>query len=336
MTSKQNLLNILSGKTTERIPFIPAIYEHKAALINKTPSEVCRNSDLLFEALMAEYETYKPDLLTVGIDVYNIEPEALGSIIHYGSGIEAPTMDTPILSSKDISDLKIPDPEKDGRMPVILEATRKIISKLGDEVIIAVGISAPFSLAAGLIGQENLLIRSIEEPEYISKVLTFCVEVQKSYMAAILKTGAEIVLFDSSAAPPMISPNMYEEYILPTAKDIFCFLKSHDAKFLSYIIGGNTLPILPYILNTGTNNILCDFNADIDQYLNAVKGTNITLRKNISPTAILYGSTEDLTKQVNEIIEKGREYNGFILGTAILPYDTPPEKVKLIRSILNN
>jgi uroporphyrinogen decarboxylase len=335
MTSKQNLLNILSGNKSEKIPFIPAIYEHKAALINKTPSEVSRNAELLFEAVLAEYETYKPDLLTVGIDVYNIEPEALGSIIHYSSGIEAPTMETPILNTKDISDLRIPDPEKDGRMPLILEAARKIVSKLGNDVLIAVGISAPFSLAAGLIGQENLLIRSIEEPEYIEKVLRFCVEVQKKYISAILKTGAEIVLFDSSAAPPMISPNMYEEFILPAAKEMFDFLKNNNAHLLSYIIGGNTYPILNYILSTGANNILCDFNADTGKFLEAVKGTNITLRKNISPTAILYDSTDELKKQVNEIMDKGKEYKGFILGTAILPYDTPPEKIKLIKSLLN-
>jgi uroporphyrinogen decarboxylase len=355
MTSKQILLDTLNGKKdsrqasglalivndagaslgAERMPFIPAIYEHKAALINKTPSEVCCNADLLYEALVAEYETYKPDLLTVGIDVYNIEPEALGSVIRYGNGNEAPTIEKPVLDFKDIDDLKIPNPETDGRMPVIIEATEKIISKLGNDVLIAVGVSAPFSLTAGLMGQENLLIKSIEEPEYITKVISFCTEVQKTYISAILKTGAEIVLFDSSAAPPMISPAMYEEFIFPSVKETFDLLKSRNAKFLSYIVGGNTIPILQYILRTGANNILCDFNADTDHYLNAVKGTGISLRKNISPTAILYGSSEDLTRQVMEIIEKGREYPGFILGTAILPYDTPLERVKLIKSILD-
>jgi hypothetical protein len=74
---------VLACRRADRIPFVPAIYEHKAALIGKTPSEVAQSEELLVYAALAEFETYRPDLLTVGMDVYNVEAEALGCKVKY-------------------------------------------------------------------------------------------------------------------------------------------------------------------------------------------------------------------------------------------------------------
>ena len=38
------------------IKWEPAIYEHKAALIGKSPAEVANSADLLTEALLKEYK----------------------------------------------------------------------------------------------------------------------------------------------------------------------------------------------------------------------------------------------------------------------------------------
>ena len=47
----------------------PAIYEHKAALIGRHPHEVAASAELLTEAVLMEYATYRPDFITVGLDV---------------------------------------------------------------------------------------------------------------------------------------------------------------------------------------------------------------------------------------------------------------------------
>ena len=54
------------------LPWEPAIYEHKAALIGLSPAEVSRSADLLARSLEAEHRAYAADFMTVGIDVYNI------------------------------------------------------------------------------------------------------------------------------------------------------------------------------------------------------------------------------------------------------------------------
>ena len=94
MTSKERMLSVINGSKPDRIPFSPAIYEHKAALINRLPSEVCRDTSLLVESVKAEYKTYHPDIFVFGIDIYNVEAEALSCEINYEYGTAVPNIKT--------------------------------------------------------------------------------------------------------------------------------------------------------------------------------------------------------------------------------------------------
>jgi uroporphyrinogen decarboxylase len=76
----------MEGKRPGAIPFMPAVYEQKAWFIGKTPSEVCRDEDLLVDAVIAEEEALRPDGVIVGIDVYNVEAEAVGCAVSYPDG----------------------------------------------------------------------------------------------------------------------------------------------------------------------------------------------------------------------------------------------------------
>jgi uroporphyrinogen decarboxylase len=335
MTSKQRLLEMLNGKQPDSFPFAPAIYEHKAALINRTPADVCRNVDLLCDAVEAEYNKYKPDVLVVGIDIYNIEAEAIGCEINYDNGLGVPTIKTRVLTDSNLKELKIPDPKKDGRMPLIIEATRRINEKFGNEVLVCAGLSGPFSLASSLMGDENLLIASIEDPDYVNEVLKYTTAVIKKYASALLKTGADVMVFDSAAAPPLVSPNQYKANILPNVKDLFSHLSAEGSKFLSYIVGGNTIDSIGFFIEAGAKNIICDFNADLKAFLEIARKHGILLRKNFSPSVLMNGTDDEIKSKASEIMDDGKDYPGLIFGTGILPYDIQPEKVNMLKEIVS-
>ena len=71
--------------------FEPAIYEHAAKLIGKTPWEVSRDKDLIVQGHKAAFELYRHTPVVVGIDICNLEAEAFGSVIAEpnGDGIPA-------------------------------------------------------------------------------------------------------------------------------------------------------------------------------------------------------------------------------------------------------
>src|SRR5262245_21151024 len=86
MTPRERLERVFSCLPADRPPFVPAVYEQKAFLINDTPSRVSRDAELFYRAMMTEYESYQSDALVVGMDVYNVEAEALGSRVTYYEG----------------------------------------------------------------------------------------------------------------------------------------------------------------------------------------------------------------------------------------------------------
>jgi uroporphyrinogen decarboxylase len=336
MTSKERILSIINGEKPDRIPFSPAVYEHKAALINRLPSEVCRDIDLLTESIKVEYKTYHPDILVVGIDIYNIEAEALGCEINYEHGIGVPTIKSRILNNSNLKEMKIPNPQKDGRMPLIIKTTEEIQKTLGNEVYVCASVSGPFSLASSLMGDENILIALIEKSDYITEILKFTTSVCKVYTSAILETGADVMIFDSATAPPLISPNQYKETISPNVKDLFDSLSSNGSKLLSYIVGGNTANILEYFIEAGAKNIICDFNADLNVFLEKSKKSNILIRKNFSPSILMSQSIEEIEQETLTILNQAKNYNRFIFGTGILPYNIDKEKVLKLKDVVNN
>ena len=127
MNNLERINNFFNFKEVDRIPFVSAVYEHKAFLLGETPSDVARDPEKLFRAAVKEYEIYEPDFITVGMDVYNVEAESIGAEVTYFKNNSIPAIRKAII--KDIDDiefLKIPDPSKSGRMPVMLEASKKI------------------------------------------------------------------------------------------------------------------------------------------------------------------------------------------------------------------
>ena len=81
------------------IPFVPTIYEHGAALIGRLPSELAQSEDLLVEGQVAAYERYGHPLVSVGLDIYNIEAEALGGIIDYPLDASLPALRSPLIKT---------------------------------------------------------------------------------------------------------------------------------------------------------------------------------------------------------------------------------------------
>ena len=135
MNPLQRWAALLNGQPVDRPPFVPAVYEHKAALIGVTPSAMSRNAELLERALSRELDLYEPDVLTVGCDVYNIEAEAAGARVRFYETNDVPSIaGRPLRPGQDVRALAIPDPERCGRMPVFLEAGRRIQARHGADV----------------------------------------------------------------------------------------------------------------------------------------------------------------------------------------------------------
>jgi uroporphyrinogen decarboxylase len=336
MTPRQRIEALLHGGPVDRTPFCPAVYEHKAALVGARPSEMCRDAGLFERAIIREVEIYDPDMLVVGCDVYNVEAEAAGCEVTYPESNDVPAVTARAIQvGDDISRLRLPDPRNHGRMPLHLEVGRRIQERFGRERIVRGALSAPFSIACELAGPGDILIAMLDQAAWVKDLLAFCSEIVKSYGRAFAENGLGVILFDSHASPPMTYPELYRRIILrPTTEVIRYFRRELGLPLVPYIMGGDTSLLLKEILETGTNNILCDYKADLRFFVERLKDEAVLLRANLSP-ALLAAQTVDVIKsKTREILAVGRGHPRFLMGTGILPYDILPEKVIAVREAL--
>jgi uroporphyrinogen decarboxylase len=231
----------------------------------------------------------------------------------------------------DLTQAPVPDPRTAGRMPVNLAATRTVRRALGDQVWLRGAVSGPFSLAISLVGAEALFLACLDRPDWVHQVLGYANRVIKAFARGYLDAGAELVVFDSQASPELLSPPMYEEFVLPVTADLVDWAKDQGVRDLPLIIGGNTTPIAELLVRTGANNLLCDFTGDFDAWAELCREHGRALRRNLSPRMIETSAPEDVHATALREARRGAGLPGFIMGTAVIPFGTPTENILAVR-----
>ena len=316
---------------------MPAIYEHKAWFVNDTPSNISRDAGLLTQALLVEYEQIGPDALVIGVDVYNLEAEAAGCPVTFyeGDDTSIPGIQPGnhvIKIGDDLTQRPVPNPLRDGRMPVNIEAARRVVQALQGDVWIRGAISGPFSLAISLVGAEGLFLATLDEPQFVRGLLAYAGRIIKEFCQAYIDVGADVIMFDSQASPDLLSPEMYREFVLPVMQDLIGFFNDQGLKDVPLIIGGNTTRLVDELIATGANNLLCEFTAYWFQWLEKVRAKQRAVRRNMNPVFVQNATPQEIYDTARQVIAEADQYPGFVMGTAVVPYGTPLENLLVIKT----
>jgi uroporphyrinogen decarboxylase len=178
----------------------PSVYEHAATFINRSPWEVSRSAELIYEAHAAAYEHYRHTPIMPGIDIYNLEPEAYGARIDEPIGNNIPAVDQhPLSSTAELMKLPPLDPHHAGRIPLLLDAAQRLAARF-PEADIRVPVSGPFSIACNLVGFDALLWEAATEPEQVAGAMMHLVEGQVRFAEAIREAGVDVAFFESADA----------------------------------------------------------------------------------------------------------------------------------------
>jgi uroporphyrinogen decarboxylase len=337
MTKRQRVETVYAMRRADRIPFVPAIYEHKGALIGKSPSEICRNAELLYAGLKQELAAYDPDMLVIGIDVYNVEAEALGCrVVYFDNSNDVPGIVEPIIDSPaGLARLRIPDPDRDGRMPVYLEVADRLYREIGREVILRGAVTGPYSMAAELIGAEAFVILTVENPAFARQVIEFCARVTVEFGQAFLRRGVEPIVFDSRATPTLASPRVVKQLLMPVYRDyVIPALKAAGGRFLPLIVGGNTTSIIDDLIATGATQFLSDRPANLRKWCERALAAGVPVRANVDAVLVNRGPVSEIRRQAVEILRDCRDHPGFLLGCGVVAYDGKLENVLAIREVI--
>jgi len=331
----ERMKQVFAGAIPDRVPFVPTIYEHAAALIKKTPSELAISSELIVEAQLFAFEKYKHDLVTVGVDIYNIEAEALGCKVQYFESTDIPGIKENVLADKEkLCELGVPNPERDGRMPLMLNAAAKIRSKIGDEVPVSGTIVGPFTLAAIIRGIEALLLDIYEDPSFFQRILDFTRQVGERYGEAMIPRGLGVAINESFSTPPFLSMKLYADSVFPVQRRMIQFFRDKGVKNIGLIIGGDTAPFANFLVKTGTSILIADYNTDLQRYKTISQQAGVVLRGNVNPRLLERATQEELLQAARHVLHQGKPGGRFLLGTGVVPYHAAPKNLLALRELV--
>ncbi len=311
--------------------FAPSVYEHCALLTGRTPWEVSRDAELLHEAQAEGYRRYRHKPVVVGVDIYNLEAEAYGAEIAEPDGVGIPAVTRPICDRlEDVLALEPFDPASAGRVPATIDVARRLQAEL-PAADVRVPLSGPFSIATNLMGFEALLCEVMLRPDATRAALAHLVAGQIGFCRAIREAGVDIAFFESAAAPPLLSPAQFEAVELPPLKQTIQRAAEVVGHPVPCVIGGDTTPILPGILATGTTYVICPAETDQAAFLDVMRGhPEVMVRVNMSPSITAGGTWEAIRAEVDRIVELVGDREMACLGTGALPYETPPKNIEMI------
>ncbi len=152
-TSKELVKGLFEHKDLTQIPFIPWVCSFAAKLEQVPVQTMLSDAGTLSRALINAHKLFGYDAI-VNIFDPGLEAEACGCKLDWpDTGALPEVVSHPLSEGAAVYDLDTSDFENQGRIPVVLEATKRLNIIKGKEVAIAGVITGPLTLARHLKGE---------------------------------------------------------------------------------------------------------------------------------------------------------------------------------------
>ncbi|MCU0861659.1 MAG: MtaA/CmuA family methyltransferase [Methanomassiliicoccales archaeon] len=204
---------------------------------------------------------------------------------------------------EDFEGMDVPEPRRQGRAPVVLEAIRSLRSRAPNLPVIC-GIVSPHMLGFQLIGDQTALMDMYHDPIFLKAVMLKAKAFAVAYAEAAYEAGADVIaMVDSFASGDFLTASEYQEFALPYQAKV-CKEAGKLGIPLVLHICGDTTDILHLMAQSGANGISIDHEVPILRAKALAKGTAVL--GNISPTTLLLkGGTEEVADYVDLCIREG-------------------------------
>lgn len=326
MNPKQRMQAALAGQEMDRLLVSPIILNWASRALNLKVSEFNTNGKNMGEANIACFRKYRHDFVYLFTTTSTLA-EAMGTKMSFPED-DAPQVEEPFVKSReDLKKLRVVDPEKDGRLPVYLEALKRCVNALGDEVFMIPVIGAPFTTSAALRGTETFIKELYTDPEMVHTLMRASTDSVKVLIDAYVKEGGVPITVEPIATGSMIGEKHFRQFVLPYLQEVYDHIHSHGLPGVLHICG-RTKKVINGMAESGADILSVD---DIDLFeAKEMVGDKVCLMGNVSPADGLFkGNPHIISDMVKEGIEKASDNpKGYIVATGCeVPINTPHENM---------
>jgi len=329
-TSKELVRALFSGKPVSRPPFIPFMAAAAAQFMQVPVKQLFSDPTTLANSLQACQRLFKYDGIAILLDT-TLEAEACGCQTEWQEK-EPPIVVSHVLDGKNPESLDISSIESKGRIPVVLEAAKRLAQTAGRDVAMLGVITGPITLGKHLMGDDFIHALG-KETQSSQKVVHLAEEIA----LALARTYGElkfdaIVLADSDLAS--LYP-VYYPVIQPMLKTLRNLVHFYDTPL---IILTKRVPPVP----VDKFSAFMKFEADgfsLGNPISELKTLPVPNSKvfgRCMSKAALLGPVDDIEKATFELLDKRIGNRFFVTSEWEVPPKTPASNLHKVMQLLTS
>ncbi len=324
-----DLRRIAKLQTPGRVPFFALSEEFDVRWYDRgTYQEISDDPAKLAACQSAAVRAFDYDWAWLQMDDC-LEFEPLGVGVKGDGNILRATCDYRPATRATLAALRLPDPTRDGRMPILLDALRRLRREFGDTVCICGRVAAPFSSTALLYGIEETMMLLSGDPELVHATNAFFVELQARFAQAQFDAGAHAVwVGDCNAMSNLISLKHYNEFAFGACRELAARLRRTG--LLSFLHNSEIrAPYLARETELGVDLISAGPEANIAEARRATAGRT-ALCGNLDPVNVLMnGTPAQVESEVARIMGVCRPGGAYVFNSGeMIPRDTPEANMR--------
>lgn len=269
-SSKELVRSLFELKELARAPFIPWVCSFAAQLEQVEIENMFSDAGLLSRALINAQKLFGYDAIACAFDS-SLEAESLGCQIAWGEEGALPKVAShPLEEGAAIESLDISNFEKRGRLPVVLEATKRIKAIRGRDVAVIGLITGPLTIARNLKG--DAFVADLNQgAEEANKVITLAGNIGLKLCRSYCELGVDAIAIAEETLG-QASPNLFQAVAAPL-RSIWNVARFYNVHSLIVSKGCRQSDIEP-ILGLGAGGVVLSGDIDYAQLREAALKRN--------------------------------------------------------------
>jgi uroporphyrinogen decarboxylase len=327
MNSYQRMMQVLDHGKPDRVPVKISSWNWAAIQVGYTIKGVLEGVEKhVFAQYYCALDYGYDDVSDLG--GIHAESEAMGSKLRIREDALPSVEENAIKDyDEDLKKLKIINPYKDGRLPVILEGVSRLKELCRDKIPVCVYIQAPFRNAAMLRG-DSVYRDVLKKEDELHKLMEITKLTQIVYGLALVNAGADVLtISDPTSSGDAISRKHWLKIGFKYSKEVIKELKKTGVKIILHVCG-DTSDRLDTFVDLGIDAMSLDEKVDLG-YAREVMGDQVCIMGNVSPYNLLRNTPEEIRKESEQCIEKAGQDGNFILAPGCgISEKVPPENIR--------
>lgn len=362
MDSKERFEAAINNEKPDQVPLGYIFFGAGNAVLQelgKRFKDVYYSGSGIAKAQLKALEMFGHDNVMSPWGCLTVEAEAFGCETYVKENDYPKIRGNLLREREDLENLSVPNPEKDGRMPIVLESIEILSKEIGNSTPVLGLICSPTIVATTIRGYENFTIDMFRDPSFAHEILKITTQCCIDFAEAMIDAGVfGIMLENSCAGEDMMGPEQCEEFVMAYNKKLIGEVKKRDTYVFTY--NSSDSPYIDQEIKSGTDVFSfyrgsngqikekhgwdCDkfhtkIGACVKRFCISDFPDDICLMGNVDPReTMLHGRYADAyAEALNCLKSNADRKGGFILSTGCeVPFEAPVENMRALRDAVRN